>query len=287
MSKITSLGLGIVAFEGTEHIKNITYELRPYVNHIVVCLQQVSYVGDAISQEDIGECERLKEVGLIDEILWFEFTDNYTKNAKTDVDTKAAPRKIECDKRNFILDHLQELGCSHSLVIDSDEFYKGSDFKNAIDAINNTTGRNVTYCQYINYWRDLHHYLIWPFKTYVPFITDSSMRYSYDCKCFGFAIDPSRVYKLNRGDNYDVFDWDSIHMHHLSWIRKDISKKIKAWSSSRYFDKKMFDYVLKKYYTWKEFENAIVLFGTPDGSVCVGSYDRDYIKMKYRLDDKI
>ena len=81
MSKITKLGLGIVAFEGTEHIKNITYEVRDLVDEIVVCLQQHSYHGEDIDQKDVETIKDLQAHGLVDKIIWFEEGDK-TKKGK-------------------------------------------------------------------------------------------------------------------------------------------------------------------------------------------------------------
>lgn len=126
MSKISKLGLGIIAFEGLEHIKNITYEIRPLVDIIVVCLQKLSYHGEPIDESDVAEAKELRNLGYIDEIIWFTPEDMHNS------DGPAGPRMIETDKRNFILDHLEfTCGCSHSIVIDSDEFYDYSDFAKA------------------------------------------------------------------------------------------------------------------------------------------------------------
>lgn len=286
-NNIKKLGLGIVAFEGTEHIKNITTELREDCDYIVVCLQERSYMGDTISEDDVDECERLLDKGLIDEIVWFEFDEHYIDKARTPTDIREFPRKIETDKRNFLLDHIEKCGCTHALVIDSDEYYNKDEFHRAKVEIDKGSPNIVTYCQYVNYWRDYRHYLIWPFKTYVPFISPIRYRYEFKCGCFQFAADLTRVYKLEKGDSYNVMNWHTVHMNHLSWIRKDIRKKINAWSSGKYFSPQFMNVVYEKYRTWKDYENALVMFGTPKGKVCVEKLNKQYIHPKYRLDEKI
>jgi hypothetical protein len=285
MSKISKLGLGIVAFEGTEHIKNIAYEVRNECDYIVVCLQRKSYVGDDISREDIDECERLLSKKLIDNIIWFEFDNNLNKRAKDGVDIREVPRRIEADKRNYIIQHLEDNGCSHAIVVDSDEFYDGTQFKIAKKCINDNDADTVTYCQYVNYWRDYQHYIVWPFKTFVPFISPIRFRYEFRCGCFGFAVDPTRIYKLEIGDSYSIFEWNIVHMNHFSWIRKDIRKKINSWSSKKYFTQQFLDHVYNKYATWKEYECACVLFGTPGGKMCIEYLGRQYIHPHYRLNE--
>lgn len=69
MSKIKKLGLGIVAFEGCEHLKNIISTIKDSVDYIVVSLQHYSYHGLPIEYKDIQEAVMCKEMGLIDDII--------------------------------------------------------------------------------------------------------------------------------------------------------------------------------------------------------------------------
>lgn len=289
MSKITKLGLGIVAFEGTEHIKNITYEIRNYVDEIVVCLQRLSYHGDPIDVNDIKEVEKLKTVGLIDKIIWYEPDSdlNCLNAVKTHGRPEESARVIETFKRNFILDNLEADGCSHSMIIDSDEFYDGDEFRRAKAHIDMRDDIHVSYCQYINYWRDYSHYLVWPFKSFVPFISESKYRFAFRCNCFKFPVDPTRIYKLEPSEKYEIFKWDALKMHHLSWIRLDIRKKIFSWSSKKYFHKDLPDYVYKRYMGWKEYECAVILFNVPNNKVIVEKIKKQYIHPHYFLSDSV
>lgn len=285
MNSITKLGLGIIAFEGLEHIKNITYELRNMCNIIVICLQKFSYHGIEISQEDIDEANLLKECGYVDDIIWFEPAEkDYGE------EDKIIPRLIETDKRNFILDYLESNGCSHSIVIDSDEFYDHYDFKNAIELINKENYK-ITYCQYINYYRDYRHLLVWPFICYVPFISCSNYRFNFKNSSFDKPSDPTRRYHVPVNDNskYTILNYKVIKMHHLSWIRKDITKKIKNWSSRKYFKNydKLCEAILDRYYNYKDGQNAIIMFNTPYYNVSVDFLDNQYIHPKFALNDPV
>lgn len=287
MSKIEKLGLGIVAFEGTEHIKNITYEIRNSVDYIVVCLQKLSYHGDPIPESDVKEVEHLFEIGLVDRIIWFEPDLSYKQEKHDDEYLGKQPRLIETNKRNYILEHLQTNGCTHSLVTDSDEFYDKIDFIRAKKLIEDNDMK-ITYCQYVNYWRDYRHYLVWPFPSYVPFICESSFRFEFACGCFDRPCDPTRIYKITDSSvGFHILAWKSIKMHHFSWIRLDIRKKINSWSSKNYFKNPiMFDVMYKKYMNWKEYENAFIMFNVPKNQVCVHQLDKAYIKPKYRLNER-
>ena len=146
MAKISKLGIGIVAFDGSEHLKNICSEIRNEVDYILVCLQNVSYFGEQIDLYDVTETTKLKDMGLIDEIMWFNpdlsyknFTDediinyknNLIKSIENDVSLRdnikeaiiekeknlskieiinRMPRILETQKRNLMIDRLEEDG---------------------------------------------------------------------------------------------------------------------------------------------------------------------------------
>lgn len=283
MSKISKLGLGIIAFEGVEHLKNIIYEIRDYCDLIVICLQKTSYHGDPIKQEDIDDVEYLKSCNLIDDIIWFEPKTLYEN------EPKIGPRLVETDKRNFILDYLEYTGhCSHGLVIDSDEFYDREDFAQAKEFINSNEDIHVTYCQYINYYRDYTHLLVWPFYCYVPFITEIKYRFNFQHGTFDKPSDPTRRYLIddNRGI-YHILDYNIIKMHHLSWIRKDITRKIDSWSSKQLFDNVggLRESIINRYTNYKEGQNAIIMFNVPYYQVIVNKLPKQYIHPHYGLNN--
>ena len=283
MSKISKLGMGIIAFEGIEHIKNITYEIRELVDTIVICLQKESYHGEPIHQEDVDLANQLLEYGYVDDIIWFKASDLHTEEGN------AGPRWIETDKRNFILDYLENTAkCSHSLVIDSDEFYDKEDFEYAKNLLDKDESARVSYCQYINYYRDYSHVLVWPFLAYVPFITESSFRFHFENGTFTLPSDPTRRYVTDSSVTPKVLAFDIIKMHHLSWIRIDIEKKLHNWSAKRYFQKdELHNAILNRYYNYVDGQNAIITFNVPNYNVCVNRLPKQYIHPHFYLDEEI
>ena len=283
MSKISKLGMGIIAFEGIEHIKNITYEIRELVDTIVICLQKESYHGEPIHQEDVDLANQLLEYGYVDDIIWFKASDLHTEEGN------AGPRWIETDKRNFILDYLENTAkCSHSLVIDSDEFYDKEDFEYAKNLLDKDESARVSYCQYINYYRDYSHVLVWPFLAYVPFITESSFRFHFENGTFTLPSDPTRRYVTDSSVTPKILAFDIIKMHHLSWIRIDIEKKLHNWSAKRYFQKdELHNAILNRYYNYVDGQNAIITFNVPNYNVCVNRLPKQYIHPHFYLDEEI
>ena len=280
MSKISKLGFGIVAFDDTCHLKNIISEIRDLCDVIVVCLQELSYHGDPIKNDVVDYENELSNEGLVDNIIWFKDDKNYD-------DAKESPRLIETDKRNFILDYLEkDCGCSHSMIIDSDEFYDHDDFQNAKNLIDSVDDIRVSYCQYVNYYKDYRHVMLWPFLCYVPFITEAKYRFDFFNGSFDRPSDPTRRYLIEGGDNsgFCILSYELIKMHHLSWIRKNIEDKIDNWSSKKYFDMGVLkEKIMDRYNNYVDGQNAIIMFNVPENQVVVNKLPDQYIHPKYEI----
>ena len=192
---------------------------------------------------------------------------------------------IESDKRNFVLDFIQEKGCTHGHIIDSDEFYDHDDYKKAIDVILESKDVHVTYCQYINYYRDYSHVLVWPFLCYVPFISEIKYRFDFKNGSFDKPSDPTRRYHLDSGEKYCILAYRIVKMHHLSWIRKNTDEKIKNCSAKKYFKNidEPKERIIERYNNYKDGQNAIILFNTPNNNVVVNRLTEQYINPKFSI----
>ena len=255
MNYIQKLGLTINFFDGSEHLKYILKEIRDEIDLVVCVWQQQSYCGNQISQEDYDEMLNLKQQGLIDEIL--EFVPDINK----------PHREEETKKRNQGIDFVRSCGCTHVLNIDTDEYYTRDSFIKAKQYINEQR-LPITYCQYINYYKSFDYYLLYPFKTYVPFIHSTFFNYTFNCDC-EVPTDPTRrihnPYKVGQ----EVLDNDLIMMGHASWIRKDITKKLENWSAKSLFDRKLIRKAVIRYQNWRYPMPAIQLFNVPKNEVYV------------------
>ena len=291
---IKKLGLAIICFDASEHLYNIISELRQSVDYVSVGLQKVSYHGDRIQEIDLQEIYRLRdEDKLIDKIVDVE------------LDISKEPRVQETDKRNLLIQDAQNNGCTHCIVIDSDEYYTRKSFEDACRKIDEND-YEITYCQYINYYHDYQHFLVYPFKEgmYVPFVTKVKYRHSFECTDFPKPSDPTRRFvRPYKGErtvlgannqlikvknytvNYHIFEWNEVKMHHLSWLRADIRKKLNVWSSKTCFENYN-DLIDRAVDCFEEFNpnstqaKALMLFNTPGNSVDVKAFPKQYIHPK-------
>lgn len=219
-----------------------------------------------------------------------------------ELDTTKLARVQETDKRNILIQDAEDHGCSHVIVIDSDEYYTKKSFDAALQEIDDND-YEMTYCQYVNYYHDYKHYLKYPFEKgmYVPFVSKTKYRHTFDCTDFNLPSDPTRRYvrpydkiskvKNSKGEDvevkhytvdYHIFDWNTVKMHHLSWLRADIRKKLNSWSSKKLF-KDYDDLIDRAVDCFRHFDEsndkseALMLFNTPENKVEVTSFPRQYI----------
>lgn len=282
------IGLGIVAFDACEHLINIISELEGLLDYVVIGLQKVSYHGKPIAKEDLYFCEKLVNDKLADKIIYIE------------TDLSKFARHQEVDKRNLMLDDIQNEGkCDYSFIIDSDEFYKRSQFEKCVNKIIEND-YDLTYCQYVNYFGDYRHYLVYPFKNgcFVPFLAKSDYRYTWNCQDWDKPSDPTRRWVRKRDksnifcDICHEFTWKELNMHHLSWIRRNISAKLDNWSAKKMFENYPF-LSDKSIETFNQFINgdpsqkciqeATLLFNTPNNKVTIAEWPKQYINPKYDI----
>ena len=255
MGKIRSLALNINSFDASELLEQVISEIRDQIDVVNAIWQKKSYWKNPMSKEDMDELKRLQKLGLIDELI--EFKPNYTKYS----------REQECDKRNMGMELMRKKGISHVISSDADEFYDADQFRYAKDVINRK-GYPITYCSYVNYYKDFEHYLVYPFRPFVPFIHSTFFKYTYQSSAPG-PTDPTRRITNPSNIGTYIFKDEEIRMGHAAWIRRDIRKKLVNWSAKNHFDKKLIDQAVERWENWKEGEEAIMLFNVPEHNVKV------------------
>lgn len=250
---IKRLCVNINAFDASELIEPMLKEIRDQIDCVNALYQELSYWKNPMAKEDLDELKRLKSIGLIDNLI--EFKPNFSKYS----------REQECDKRNMGIEWAKENGYSHVISMDADELYDAEEFRKA-KALIDKKGYTVTYCSYVNYYKDFDHYLVYPFRPLVPFIHSTYFKYTYDGPAPG-PTDPTR--RINNPMNLGtyIFTDDEIRMNHAAWIRKDIRKKLENWSAKNYFKPDLIDKAVERWDNWKEGDDAIMLFNVPDNSV--------------------
>lgn len=222
------LAVGYVVFDGLETLEASIRSIRECVDIVIVSYQTVSWGNTQCSPLLLPTLQRLKEEGLIDEIM--EFTKFVPSSLTTPNDVILAKR-YECDKRQSCLDRALELGATHYTSMDADEFYIKEQFEEAKRQIIQDK-LHATAVRYINYLTPTLHQGYSRFK--VPFIYEIGPRSRHHSVQFMFSdIDPTRGITDDSHTRSRVFERDVITMHHMEMVREDLLGKYKA--SSRYF----------------------------------------------------
>lgn len=260
------LAVCINAFDASELISPMITEIRSEVDWVIAIWQKKSYWKNDMAIEDQNELVRLKEIGLIDELI--EFKPDYTKYS----------REQECDKRNMGINYVKSLGYTHVISCDADEIYDIDQFKAAKELILKK-GYTITYCSYVNYYRDFEHYLMYPFRPLVPFICSTYWNYHYQGPAPGPTDPTRRIHNPSNLGTY-VFEDHELRMNHLAWIRKDIRKKLVNWSAKNHFPDELIDKAVKRWENWKEGDKAVMLFNVPGNEVTVKKIPKRFLNLK-------
>ncbi len=212
-------------FDGEELLQKSIEQIRPYAALVIAVSQQRSNYGEYY-EDGHRECIRLKELGLIDEVLLYE------PNLK--IKKKERGLRNEISKRQLGLEIAKTQKATHFLLMDCDEFYDPEGFAKAVqyagdDSRDGTVVLMKTYFKYPQWQIEgLDDY-------YVPFVH----RLDSDTVCgisgYPHTVDPSR--STSHVQKIDSLPADCIVMHHYSWIRRDINRKTRNSSAKVYLDK--------------------------------------------------
>lgn len=239
-------GMGIVAYEGTEHLRAILSELKGCVDTTVILLQRESYQGKPIHPEDWDEVWALKRDGLVDDVIEFPRIDHMP------------PREQETVRRNQGMAYLQSKGCDYAIISDSDEFYKRDEFLRAKDFVRQNLPE-ATYAYYKNYYKTPNFALLddcFDTKRGVPFLCNTKLRFMFDIP---MSIPTDATRRVNSQD-IAVLKEEALTMHHWSWIRKDIRRKVEVWSSRDWFSDKEFEEMISD---WEKFDGTQKIVTVP------------------------
>ncbi len=130
----------------------------------------------------------------------------------------------ETVKRNIGIKLAREAGCSHFFHIDVDEYY--DDFASAKQQYIDS-GKSGSACKIFTYFKRPTLRFETEDGYYVPFIHELKPETSAGALQYPYHVDPTR-----RINETDVALLD-VHMHHFSWVRKDIERKARNSSARK------------------------------------------------------
>ena len=269
------LGVSYIAFDGIELLEHSIKQIRKHVDYVQVIYQGTSWFGHPIKNEDLITLNSLKIKGLVDELTKFQdFIP--LKDSRANSISKA--KVYEKTKRELGLKSALRRGCTHYLCMDVDEFYQEEQFAAAKSEIEKND-YGLTAVRFINYVNipTLHRGYD---PARVPFICKINEK-SFMTSRFFVKCDPTRGIASQVKTTHD-FDPESITMHHMESIRKDLKTKYEATTRAifkRYATAALIDNIKKTSHARPELDFNKIIFpslGKIKLKVCENQFEIPY-----------
>jgi glycosyltransferase involved in cell wall biosynthesis len=186
--------------------------VRPHVDYICVVYQTISNKGEPCEHPTyVKDLQLWHQQGLIDELFFFEPQQGWNN---------------EISKRNIGLRQLKAANCDYVMNMDSDELYIAEEFefmkKTMIEG-----DYDGSACQMVTYYKTCEYVLDPPQTYYVPLMLKVKPDKAFG-NGFNVAVDPTRGWQCEK---FRAFSREEIQMHHMSYIRHDIRRKLRNSSS--------------------------------------------------------
>lgn len=201
-------------WDGIEILKHSVKNIKPLVDEVIIVWSKMSNryeFSEEFIEDDFKDCTLVQS------------EPKYRNN----------PSESEREKRNVGLDKAKDLGFTHFLMMDCDEFYDPKDFEKAKKYLM-SKNLNGLVCPSRVYFGS-PELTIGIDSTRVPFIQKITPRLRFRLnKGYPFAydgngprIDPTRQLSYN-----NKVEWyEDLVMEHFSWVRKDLYKKARNSSA--------------------------------------------------------
>lgn len=209
-------------YDGLELLKGSIECVRDFVDIVIVIAQEHSNYGE-YDPFVYPYCHYLKDLGLVDHIVKYS---PYGNN----------PMACETQKRQIGINLAKREGSTHFVCMDADEYYLPNDMKSVCNERKVSDGGTVLRLQ--TYYKSPTLRLETPENYYVPFIHRLHRKTTTGVKNkYPFLVDPTR--RINE-NNVKIIE--GVYMHHFSYIRLDIKKKIKNSTARKNLEKKSWIY---------------------------------------------
>jgi hypothetical protein len=208
-------------FNGEELLFAAVQNIRDVVDHISIIYQELSNQGSKISDNALSTLERLKEANLVDDFI--NFTPDFNIPAGMN----------EYRKRDVGLESAKVNRCTHFLSMDADEFYEKERFIEAKAKIMQDNISCSVVPSYFYIKKPIYRSLRLD-ATKVCFIVkiDKNLVFQYGQEFLEKNVDSTRRL-INNSGTYKFFNEDEICMHHMSYVRDELSSKLTNSSNAK------------------------------------------------------
>ena len=204
------LGVCYMLFDGEEFLKAAIQSIRSEVDFVAVTWQKMSYHGNPNNVDLEPLINELQKDGLLDQAIFFNPNLNET------------PKENELKLRNIGLQASRDANCTHHISFDVDEFIKPEQLKTA----KNTFGdHDCSMIENVYYYKKPTWQMTPKIKNnLVSFIHPVTSEYAMVHK-YPHRIEITR--RLTPSNKIKIYSPDECVMHHMTYVRKDMTKKLK------------------------------------------------------------
>jgi hypothetical protein len=232
------LGASLNIFDGEELLLDLVSSIRKEVDYISVVFQEKGHWGDLKAEPHLKYfLQELLEIGLIDEFLEWSPPNSATNQYSFN--------EMDVEKRNIGLNLARENGCTHYIILDNDEFYSQKQFRYMKRIMMDSKSKwDYSVVRHLQYYKNTNHIKKVREEEYVMVIFPirQSTKLVHEVQS-QFPIDPGRKIQ---GKHILEFSRFEVCMHHLSYLRKDIGKKLMT-SHARLGNVESFDQIISRY----------------------------------------
>ncbi len=198
-------------FDGEELLERSIDQISAHCEAVFTLTQETSNFGQVYA-DGAQKCRTLQAQGKVNVLAHYE------------PDLSLPPIQNELNKRQFGVEIAKREGFTHFLLIDCDEFYLPKEFQRAREEIIES-GWMSTVCPIQSYFK--HPTLTLGLDNYfVPFIHALTPQTRLYHPQFPYQVDPTRSVQLSPNVKVHCFAPESLTMHHYTWVRKDIQRKV-------------------------------------------------------------
>ena len=246
------LGVSYNLFDGEELLRDSILSIRDSVDFVSVVYQKESNYGNPYDPRVDEILDELINEKLVDFAM--PIKPDYDESHYELYEIVHIGAYNEVNKRNIGLEISRQKECTHHLTIDVDEFYLKEEFDAMKEAIEEHDP-DTTACKMVTYYKKPTLILDPPEDYLVTFIIKITPTAKFHWNHpFPVAVDPTR--KLKPGKFIEL-GRSGIEMHHMSYVRDDISIKLTNSSALGNFAKRKDD-IINHWRDWKPGDQALV-----------------------------
>lgn len=213
------LGVCYMVFDGEELLRSAILSIREQVDFVSVTWQKMSYHGNQNDADLEPLLNQLKADKLLDQAIFFE------------PNLQESPKENELKLRNIGLQASRDAGCTHHISFDVDEFVIPEQLKFAKETFGDNDCSMIENVYYYKHptWQIQPNIK----NNLVSFIHPVTTEYSM-IKQYSHRIEVTR--RLTPYAKCRVYRPDECVIHHMTYVRKNMEKKLRNSMTGKIYD---------------------------------------------------